>query len=402
MTITSSALIQQAKDALKAGDRQEASRLLQQTLRMDAGNHVAWVMMAVVSDSPQSSLACVRRAEALNGQDPLVIKARAWVNNRLKQAASPPSATTTTLQPNVNIPTAPVRPSPAQPRQPAAPQSYQQPAPSPQSAAGPAQREQQRWRTLAVRGSIALLLGIILVGGIMLVWSLVDGARSADTKGESVASAGLDELPVAATEVAQSTATPTSLPPTETATSTPIRVLAKHVAQGDDSQERSPRATWTPTPRPTSTPSPTPTYVATYVSPDQTRPEVRPLGVGINDKWIDVDLSEQTLTAYEGNTVVYNTLVSSGLSEFPTVTGQFRIWLRFKAQTMDGRRLGYDYYLENVPYVMYFFEDYALHGTFWHNNFGTPMSHGCVNLKTSDAEWIYNWSSLGTTVNVHN
>jgi len=54
-----------------------------------------------------------------------------------------------------------------------------------------------------------------------------------------------------------------------------------------------------------------------------------------------------------------------------------------------------------VPYVMYFYRDYALHGTFWHSNFGTPMSHGCVNLKTSDAEWIYYWASVGTLVNVH-
>lgn len=84
-----------------------------------------------------------------------------------------------------------------------------------------------------------------------------------------------------------------------------------------------------------------------------------------------------------------------------TVTGQFHVWLRFESQTMDGRLLGYDYYLEDVPYVMYFYNDYALHGTFWHNNFGTPMSHGCVNLATPDAQWLYNWSSLGTMVNVH-
>ena len=68
---------------------------------------------------------------------------------------------------------------------------------------------------------------------------------------------------------------------------------------------------------------------------------------------------------------------------------------------MDGSRLGYDYYLENVPYVMYFFEDYALHGAYWHNNFGYQMSHGCVNIAPSDAGWIYNWSAYGTVVNVH-
>ena len=68
---------------------------------------------------------------------------------------------------------------------------------------------------------------------------------------------------------------------------------------------------------------------------------------------------------------------------------------------MNGRRLGYDYYLKDVPYVQYFYQDYALHGTFWHSNFGTRMSHGCVNLPTSAAEWLYNWAEYGTLVNIH-
>jgi len=140
----------------------------------------------------------------------------------------------------------------------------------------------------------------------------------------------------------------------------------------------------------------------TFVSEDNAVvPVLRPAGVGPNEKWIDVNLTRQVLVAYEGDVPVFDTLVSSGTWNHPTVTGQFRIYLRFTAQTMDGRRLGYDYYLENVPYVMYFFEDYALHGTYWHNNFGTPMSHGCVNLPTPAAEWIFNWSSMGTLVNVH-
>jgi lipoprotein-anchoring transpeptidase ErfK/SrfK len=116
---------------------------------------------------------------------------------------------------------------------------------------------------------------------------------------------------------------------------------------------------------------------------------------------VDVNLSTQTLTAYEGDEAVMTSRVSSGTWDHPTVTGQFRIYVRFRSQTMDGRRLGYDYYLENVPYVMYFYEDYALHGTYWHNNFGTPMSHGCVNMKTPDAGWLFEWTGIGTLVNVH-
>ena len=80
------------------------------------------------------------------------------------------------------------------------------------------------------------------------------------------------------------------------------------------------------------------------------------MDVGPSERWVDVDLSEQTLYAFEGDALIFQTLISSGLRDHPTVTGQFRIWLRFESQTMDGRRLGYDYYLEDVPYVMYFFE----------------------------------------------
>ncbi|MGE5251028.1 MAG: L,D-transpeptidase, partial [Bacteroidota bacterium] len=58
-------------------------------------------------------------------------------------------------------------------------------------------------------------------------------------------------------------------------------------------------------------------------------------------------------------------------------------------------------YLPNVPYTMYFYKGYGLHGTYWHNNFGTPMSHGCVNLRIEDSKWLYNFASVGTTVNVH-
>jgi lipoprotein-anchoring transpeptidase ErfK/SrfK len=62
---------------------------------------------------------------------------------------------------------------------------------------------------------------------------------------------------------------------------------------------------------------------------------------------------------------------------------------------------GPGYYLPNVPYVMYFHGGYGLHGTTWHANFGHPMSHGCVNLPTSEAEWLFNWAQVGTMVNIH-
>jgi lipoprotein-anchoring transpeptidase ErfK/SrfK len=72
----------------------------------------------------------------------------------------------------------------------------------------------------------------------------------------------------------------------------------------------------------------------------------------------------------------------------PTVVGQFRIYWKLLASDMAGP----GYYLPGVPYTMYFYRGYALHGTYWHNNFGRPMSHGCVNLRTADAQWLFNWS----------
>jgi LysM repeat protein len=126
---------------------------------------------------------------------------------------------------------------------------------------------------------------------------------------------------------------------------------------------------------------------------------IAPISYGA--RWIDVNLTTQRLTDYEEKQPVYSTAISSGLWPHTTVTGLFEVYVRYESQTMNGYRLGYDYYLPNVPYVMYFYRDYAIHGTYWHNNFGTPMSHGCVNTPTPDAQWLYNWSSYGTPVNVH-
>ena len=118
---------------------------------------------------------------------------------------------------------------------------------------------------------------------------------------------------------------------------------------------------------------------------------------GKDERWIDVNLSEQRVYAYEGDTLVNSLLASTGLTNTPTVTGSFNIWIKVPIQDMFGP----GYYLPDVPYVMYFYEDYGLHGTYWHNNFGAPMSRGCVNLTINDAAWLFDWASVGTVVNVH-
>jgi lipoprotein-anchoring transpeptidase ErfK/SrfK len=114
-------------------------------------------------------------------------------------------------------------------------------------------------------------------------------------------------------------------------------------------------------------------------------------------KWIEVILSQQMLVAWEDGRMVMNTPVSTGTRKTPTVRGTFRIYKKYAKQRMRGR----DYDLPNVPYVMYFKGAYAMHGTYWHTNFGQPMSHGCVNLPTGKAAWLYNWAPRGTAVVVH-
>jgi lipoprotein-anchoring transpeptidase ErfK/SrfK len=118
---------------------------------------------------------------------------------------------------------------------------------------------------------------------------------------------------------------------------------------------------------------------------------------GIEGHWIDIDLSEQMLYAYEGTDQVASFLVSTGISLFPTEVGQYHIYVKYLKSGMRGS----DYYLPDVPYTMYYSGDFSIHGTYWHHSFGTPMSHGCVNMDTKEAEWLYNWASVGTLVNIH-
>ncbi len=121
------------------------------------------------------------------------------------------------------------------------------------------------------------------------------------------------------------------------------------------------------------------------------------------DKWIDVNLTTQTITAYQGQRAIYSAVVSTGLPRTPTVVGTFPIYVKYAQTDMRGGSYaaGDYYYLRNVPYTMYFYQGYGIHGTYWHNNFGQPMSHGCVNLRTSDAEWFFNWAEIGTLVVSH-
>lgn len=123
---------------------------------------------------------------------------------------------------------------------------------------------------------------------------------------------------------------------------------------------------------------------------------------GLSGRWVAVDLYEQNLVAYEGDQMVFATLISSGLPGNDTNPGVFQIWASATNRAMDGASGGYgDYRLENVPYAMYFDNDISLHGTYWHNGFGYRQSRGCVNLTISDARWLYEWLPADAGVYVY-
>jgi hypothetical protein len=120
------------------------------------------------------------------------------------------------------------------------------------------------------------------------------------------------------------------------------------------------------------------------------------------EHWVEVDLSAQYLWAWEGNKLVNQTYVSTGKAGFETPTGTFYILVKYLYDDMEGTIGGEYYNVPAVPWTMYFTNwGHALHGTYWHNDFGTPRSHGCVNLPLPFAEWLYYWLPYGGRVVIH-
>ena len=128
------------------------------------------------------------------------------------------------------------------------------------------------------------------------------------------------------------------------------------------------------------------------------------LGDSSSDKHIYIDLTNQKLIAKEGDRTVYEFLVSTG-KWGRTPTGDFTTWIKLRATRMQGgsKAIGTYYNLPNVPYTMYFYGDgipksrgYGIHGAYWHNNFGHPMSHGCINMKPEEAGVLYEWANPPT------
>lgn len=128
----------------------------------------------------------------------------------------------------------------------------------------------------------------------------------------------------------------------------------------------------------------------------------KPAGV-TTERWIEINLYEQVMLVHEGDQIVYATLITTGSDPFFTQPGVFKIYKKIDHEYMRGAfeadRSDY-YYLEDVPYIMYFDQARALHGAYWHTNFGYKSSHGCVNLSIADSHWLFDWANMDETVYV--
>ena len=382
-TDEASSLIRQAYHAVRRGEISTARRLAQQAVSRAPNSEEAWMLLAAVS-SPQASLVYLKRALEINPASMRARQGMHWAIRRARTMGAAPgirgpasAAGTGSLAAITSSPGA----SAGAVQTPARRQIIAQPIPS--DALMKTRPALLPWAVLFV----TFLVGLVVWSGSPIL-SLVQ-------RDHPLAFAQIELDKETRTPTATATFTPT---PTSTPTETPT-----------------PTSSPTPSPVPTDTPTLAPTATETLVPPTEapkpkkakrkkTNPAPvqqayagRPDGVGSTERWIDVNLSLQMTYAYEGDTLVNSFLVSTGTWQHPTVTGTYRIYVKLVSTEMIGP--GYD--LPNVPYTMYFYKGYGLHGTYWHHNFGTPMSHGCVNLYTPDAAWLFKWASVGTIVNVH-
>jgi lipoprotein-anchoring transpeptidase ErfK/SrfK len=363
-------LIAKAREALRRGDKTSARQLGERAALLAPALEDAWLILAASDPNQQDALAYAQRARELNHQSGRAHRAVEWASRRLKQTdVHAAQAETVATPPQTH--------------------AYQT------AVAMPALKSQGRnWLLPALlAGAGCMMLGFIaffaltspavasLVSSINaptqeVLWAPVDIAKPDSAPMDVKASSVQDETTPAATRQS----------PNATATQAP---------------DNDP--TGTPTDEPTVQPVATETpgsMVMEFVEDTPTVEFIPPTpGITVGDgvRWIDVDLTNQMVYAYEGDTVVNSFVVSTGTWLTPTVTGKHKIYVKVRVQDMSGP----GYHLRDVPYVMFFKGDYGLHGTYWHNNFGTPMSRGCVNLTIDDAAWLFNWASVGTVVNVH-
>ena len=388
--------VQQAREALRRGEHHAARRLAEKAARLAPESEDPWLILAAIA-SPQLSLEYVRKALDANPESARAHRAMQWAMQRLQQAPEE------------------IKPGPGR------------------TEAGTITQQtktRSRRETGAKKRSLAvpvllLVLGCIAVSfaawtalsnpALAAIISLRGPAQPITTQQpQSWAQAELPKPDYTSTIPAPTsmpTITPTPLPteaPTlEPTPSSELSATAEVVAPPEAVMTAEIVGATDATAAPETAPStggmqavivedtPTSEYAPPAASPLKQPSSIAAAVYG--ERWIDVDLSQQRVYAYEGDTLMNSFLVSTGTWQTPTVTGTYKIWIKLRSTTMTGP----GYYLPNVPYTMYFYKGYGLHGTYWHHNFGVPMSHGCVNLTIPDSQWLYNFASVGTTVNVH-
>ncbi len=384
MTTTESPPMQAARAAIEQGQHNQARRQLRAILQQEPENYRAWLWLAGLTESATAGLEYVRRAHTLQPDDPIVAKALEWAEQR---AATPSPAAETAPPRLVVSPPAipkgmPVRAAPTPTEPPPTP--WIEPPPpetTPPAAPTTTPPSPRKWgRTLTLLLIIVVALALLFL---VIRWAnrAANLAKSAEPRWGVTA---LAQAKPSADFIAGAGV------PGRKSSDVAARVNAARAVAGNGvyAAWRRAEAGQTASALPAD-------GVVTSVSAE-IAPTSDPAA-----RWIDVNLTTQTLAAYDNDTPVYQALISSGMWPHLTVTGQYHIYQRLESQTMIGYHLGYDYNLPNVPHVMYFYEDYALHGAYWHNNFGAPMSHGCVNLDLDTAAWLYNFASVGTLVNIH-
>ena len=382
-----------ARAALRRGDKDAARDLAEKAVLMNAELVDAWLVLVAADRNPEDALAYAQKALELDPANPRSQKAVQWAMAQLRNAQAG----------NLNQVAAPARDEGSE-----AP--VQRPVGKPVKKNPPQKKSNN---TILIVAGIVLGL-VVCIAIAIAAWfyfskpALAQGVNANTTPEVLWAQVNVPKPGVTPMDVSvflpQPTAVPTEAPasivhdaptiqpvdpPTVMPTETPIPTEANTAI---------PEATETPGTMAMDIVADTPTsaYVPPTNAPVQPPVVVASSG-GSGERWIDVNLSTQSVYAYEGGLVVNSFIVSTGTWLHPTVTGKYKIWIKLRSAPMSGP----GYYLPDVPYIMYFYKGYGLHGTYWHNNFGTPMSHGCVNLRTSDAEWLYNWASVGTVVNVH-
>lgn len=375
-------LIVEARAAMRRGEKASAWKMAEEAVSLAPEMEDAWLILAASDPNPQDALAYAQKALEINPPSTRARRGMEWAMGQLDQVEA--SGETVVAAPNFES-----KPEDAQ----------------------PAAKSRNRKLIFAALFLGLLTCAVLAFAGYSAVthpaFASILNLTAAPTQEDLWASVVVPKVSVTPIEVSafaeQVVDTPTALPeatavPTKKIKPTVESTLAPTEVPGEEptsAPEVAPDVTETPGAMVMEIVDDTPTSEYVAPKPSAPLPDIASSGDGV--RWIDVDLTNQSVYAYEGDVVVNSFVVSTGTWLTPTVTGQYKIYVKYRSSKMSGP----GYYLPDVPYIMYFYKGYGLHGTYWHNNFGTPMSHGCVNLRTEEAAWLYNWASVGTLVNVH-